>query len=290
MRVPGQLHYFGGPLRLIRPLIAFALALFYTSTLNCQQPVSSTPVVQTDPQPIQRDPQALSVLQQTVATAGWTPALVPTGVVVTGTVTNSGGDPSQAQPFTLKQRGSSQQRLDVLSNGTMTTTLVNGFAGIIRFDDGTKFRLPLHSAMSAVSPLFPFFGDLGKLSDLSVEIQDLGTDTVGDVPCHGVSVVRHASTDDKVARFRDLAAPLRIWISQQSGLPVRIDFIRLADDNPYLQMHFSRSFSDYRTVKGVAIAFTQEERFEGQLFTRYQFTDVQFTSALTDADFDTSKL
>jgi hypothetical protein len=41
---------------------------------------------------------------------------------------------------------------------------------------------------------------------------------------------------------------------------------------------------------GVAVTFAQQEFFEGQLIYRVQLNDVQFNSALTDADFDNSKL
>lgn len=167
---------------------------------------------------------------------------------------------------------------------------MNGLAGVILLPDGTKQRLPAHAAFSIQSPVFPFLTDLLNTADPAVEVDDLGTATVDGVPCQGVLVFRHAVANTPLASSRDLAAPLKVWISLQSGLPVRIDFIRLAFDNHYLPMHFSRSFSDYRLVKGVAIAFTQEERFEGQLMYRFQFTDVQFNPALTDADFDASKL
>jgi len=55
-------------------------------------------------------------------------------------------------------------------------------------------------------------------------------------------------------------------------------------------MHFSRSYSDYRSINGVAVAFAQEERFGDQLVHRIQFTDVQFNTPSAVSDFDPSKL
>jgi hypothetical protein len=129
-----------------------------------------------------------------------------------------------------------------VDSGATASTIVNGLAGIILFADGTKHRLPGHAALSMQSPAFPFFSDLAKTADLDVDVQDLGADTIDGIPCRGISVARHAKSDDKLAQFRDLAAPLKIWLSQKSGLPVRIDFIRLAGDNPYLPA-FSVPFS-----------------------------------------------
>jgi len=57
-----------------------------------------------------------------------------------------------------------------------------------------------------------------------------------------------------------------------------------------VQVHFSRLFSDYRVVNGVAIAFAQEERVANQLMYQIQFSSVQFNSPFLDMDFDSSKL
>jgi hypothetical protein len=264
-------------MRVVRLVVALLFAVSSSPNLNSQEAVSA-----------QRDVQALAVLGQALAAAGWRAGALPVAVAASGTLTRPDGQ--QTESFALKQRGPAQHRLDVVSGGATTTTVVNGLAGIVIFADGTKHRLPPHAAFSAQFPVFPFFTDLVKANDLSVDIQGLGADTIDGVAVRGISITRHAQSDDKLAQFRDLAAPLRVWISVDSGLPVRIDFIRLADDNPYLPMHFSISFFDYRRINGVAIAFTQQEFFEGQLIYRVQFSDVQFNSALTDADFDNSKL
>ncbi len=116
-----------------------------------------------------------------------------------------------------------------------------------------------------------------------------GTTTIEGAVCKGIIIARHAPSGDPLGEFRDLAAPLKIWLSEQTGLPVRIDFIRLALDNHFVAMHFSRSFSDYRVVNGVAVAFAQEEHFEDQLMYQIQFTSVQFGAAIADSDFDLPK-
>jgi hypothetical protein len=227
---------------------------------------------------------AMQAIVQVLAATGWIPAAVPMTIVASGTLTR-GGDQPQVSSFTLKQRGGSQHRFELQDNGATTTTIVNGLAGMILFSDGTRQRLPPHLAVSIQSPAFPFLTDLLNTSDLDVKVDDLGTDTVDGVPCLGVLIARRAKSGDPLGPTRDLAAPLKIWVSQQTALPVRIDFIRLALDNQYLAMHFSRSFSDYRPVNGVAVPFTQEERFEGQSMYRIQFTTVQFGAAIPDTDF-----
>jgi outer membrane lipoprotein-sorting protein len=255
------------------------------STASPQQSPPASP-----PPPPQRDPQAVAALLQVVSAAGWGPTAHPGAIMASGTLTRFNGNQQQTESFTLKQRGPTQHRMELQDGGVTSTTVVNGLAGTIVFSDGKKHRLPAHAAISIQSPAFPFLSDLARAGDSDVEVRDLGSDSIDGVPCHGVSVARHAKSNDPLAHFRDLAAPLKVWISQQSGLPVRIDFIRLADDNPHVVIHFSRSFSDYRMVNGIAFPFKQEERFEGQLMYQFQFANVQFNAAVTDADFDLPKL
>ncbi len=266
--------------------LAFAATFLLTSISSAGAPQTPSPT----PSPLQRDPQALMALGQMVAAAGWTASTVPATIVASGTLTRPGAGQQAPASFIIKQRGPAQHRMDLQDSGTTSTTVVNGLAGAIRLPDGTKQRLPGHGALSIQSPVFPFLSDLVNTADLSVAIQDLGTKIVDGTSCHGVAIMRHASSADSFAQFRDLASPLKVWVSLQSALPVRIDFIRLADDNPYLAMNFSRTFSDYRLVNGIAVPFQQSESFEGQLMYQIQFTAVQFNVTLTDTDFNSAAL
>lgn len=218
------------------------------------------------PQTIQRDPQAVARMLQMLAATGWTPTAIPATVLASGTFTRFNGSSQQIESFTIKQRGPAQHRLTLQHSSLTATTVVNGLAGAILFSDKTKHRLPGHAAMSFQSPAFPFFSDLAQITDLSIEVRDLGTATIDGTACYGTYVARHAPTSDKMARFRDLAAPLKVWTSVQSSFPVRIDFIRLSDDNPYLRVNFP--YSNYRVINGVAVAFQQDERFANQLISR----------------------
>jgi outer membrane lipoprotein-sorting protein len=265
----------------------FRLAFVFILVLGSLSLTGATPQDVGSPQNPIKSATALQTVGQLLGAAGWSSATLPTTIIASGTLTRGGQ--SQVSSITLKQRGSSQHRFELQDNGATATTIVNGLTGMIVFSDGTRQRLPPHLALSIQSPTFPFLTDLLNTSDLAVDVDDLGTDTVDGVPCVGVLVARHAPAGDPLGPTRDLAAPLKIWVSQQTALPVRIDFVRLALDNHFLAMHFSRSFSDYRPVNGVAVPFTQEERFEGQLMYRIQFTTVQFGAAIPDSEFTLPK-
>lgn len=240
-------------------------------------------------QPPQRDPQAMAVLAQMVAATGWRTGSVPVDVVATGTVTRFHEEAEQTVPITVKQRGANQQRLQLQEPDGLVTTVINGLAASVLPAQGSPRRLPAQSALSMESRFFPFFSDILKLLDADVSVVDLGSRTIEGVPCHGVQIARHPAGKDPLSHIRELASPLKVWISQSTFLPVQIEYVRLAVDNQHVVMHFSRTFSDYRAVNGIAVAFQQEERFEGQLMYRFQLTTVQLNAGLTDGDFDTEK-
>ena len=85
--------------------------------------------------------------------------------------------------------------------------------------------------------------------------------------------------------FNDIETHSRQLIAAK-GMDLMIAVIKFFNS---ALIYFSRSFSDYRIVKGIAVAFRQEERFEDQLMYSIQFTDVQFGAALADVDFSLPK-
>jgi hypothetical protein len=266
-------------MRFARFLLLFVVSSSLTFPTAAQQ-TSTSPS-----QPVQKAPVGLQGIARMIAATGWKNGALPVDILATGTLMRDSGNQAQPSNFVLKQRGASQHRFDLQDNGATATTIVNGLAGAVILPNGTTQRLLAHAAFSIQSPAFPFLTDLLNASDPAVEVDTLGTGTIDGTLCQGVLVARRAQSGDPLGASRDLAAPLKIWFSQQTALPVRIDFVRLALDNHYVAMHFSRSFSDYRVVKGIAVAFQQEERFEGQLMYHIQFTDVQFGAALSDSDF-----
>ena len=157
-------------MRVAKIALSLLFILTYSVRVSSQevssQEVSSQQSIIAPP----RNPQALAALVQMLAAAGWLPGSLPGTVTSSGTLTHLDGDQQQSELFTLKQRGPTQHRLDVVESGATTTTLVNGLVGIIRFADGTKYRLPIQAALSIQSPIFPFFFDVAKAND-SIDVE-----------------------------------------------------------------------------------------------------------------------
>src|SRR5437899_1122434 len=98
-------------------------------------------------QPPQRDPQAMAVLAQMTAATRWQSGNVPIDAVATGTFMRFNGDTQDTASFSIKQRGSTQHRMEAQRSGATTTTIVNGLAAAILPSQGAMQRLPAQTAL-----------------------------------------------------------------------------------------------------------------------------------------------
>jgi hypothetical protein len=215
-----------------------------------------------------------------------TSRLAPGDAVAQATVTRFTGNQKDSFAATFKFRGTLQSRAEYNEGGQTTASVVNGRGGAILLPDGKVRRLPPHAALGMSPLVFPFFSDLGKITDSTVSLKFLGDREINGVRCYGITLARQPDPADPLAHALQLASPITVWLSSANALPVQIDYVRLAVDNPDVVMHISRSFSDYRVVNGITVAFLQRERLEGELAFQIQLTSVQFNVGLTDTDFN----
>jgi hypothetical protein len=113
--------------------------------------------------PTQRDPQAVAVLSQMVATTGWAIAMMPRDVMANGSVTVETGSNSESKSIIIKGRAGHQLRIEF--PGTGTVIVVNGERGQKKTADGAQ-RIQRHATLS-MEPL-PFLF-LTPLVDLGAQ-------------------------------------------------------------------------------------------------------------------------
>jgi outer membrane lipoprotein-sorting protein len=268
----------------------------FSIILVCVVPANGQRISSSPPQslqPAQKDATALAIIGRMSAATGWTAANIPADVTAQATVTRYSAEVSDGTNVidaNFKLKGVLEARLEYTENGQTSTTIVHDKAGVIFAPDGSKQVLAAQSAVGLRTNILPFLTDLMQTSDPAVAIQYVGEKTVGGSQCYGVVIARQPDPSDRLAATLTLSNPITLWISSTTLLPMQIDYVRLAADNQYVVVHFSKSYSDYRTVNGVAVAFLQVESVEGQSMYRTQFTNVQFNSGLLDADFALPKL
>jgi len=135
------------------------------------------------------------------------------------------------------------------------------------------------------SPMFPFLDDALNPDNPENVVEDTGLQDVPTGITRRLHVTIPPSTDFK-AGLKSRASEKTLWFSPD-GTPARIDFYRLAADNHYARVPFSLLLSDYRQVRGLAIAFRQEELLDGKTISvlTLQTVLVGTGSGVTDSDF-----
>jgi outer membrane lipoprotein-sorting protein len=217
-----------------------------------------------------KDSDALLVLSQAAAATGWSKLTAPADIVATGTVTRFRRDTKETLAVTLKAKGFDKSRTE-LQGGP--TTIVNAGAGVASSFDETKWIAP-HSARSMQPVAFPFLTDFVAFADADVSARYLGVETVRGQPAHKVELTRGSD-----------GAPFVVWVSSATGLPIQIQYLRVANDNATARNPHTRYLADYRVVSGLAVPFYQEDSVNGHVVYTLQLDKVAFNVGLSDSDF-----
>src|SRR5713226_10363550 len=135
-------------MRVVRLVLSFLLILSSSPRLSSQQSVSAP----------QRDPQALTILNQVLgASGGATTLSTVQDATGTGTVTYYWAGLQVQGTATARSRGVGQFRIDaVLPQGVRSWAVSNG-SGSLKETDGTLQPIPYYNALNLGSLTFPYF-------------------------------------------------------------------------------------------------------------------------------------
>jgi len=232
--------------------------------------------------PQQVDLRALTVLSNALAATGWTAAQLPTDAVVTGEYVRISEGVERTFPATFEIKGT--RRFKMTSEPGISLTL-NDKQAVVQSSEGA-WEIPPHSALSMRPLPLPMFTEIPSVSAAAFEIQYLGADVVEGESCDQLLI---QPTLDPILGEDDLgrrAGRLKVWISQKTNLPVKMEYVRLADSNPGVTLEHTVRFSDYRITGAILVPFQLEESVLGRLLYKFRITSVQFNVGLLDSDFD----
>lgn len=233
---------------------------------------------QSSPPTVVRDPQAISVLTQSVNAAG---GLAAVGAIqdytATGNITYYWAGEAVQGTVTLKGRGCAQFRLDAsLQTGIRTWAVSNG-TGFIEETDGSRSTLPPHNTVNLGSLTFPLTYLAAALQDPSATISYVGLETRNGIQ---VQHIRLMPTDYSAElRTRDF------FINPTTFLIVStLDMLHPENQSNINFLHEVR-FSNYGSVNGISVPFSVVELVSGQLTSTIGIATMSFNTGLQDADF-----
>lgn len=261
---------------LTRTLIFILTSLIFAIASPAQQPspVSTAP---------QRDPQALALFSQMLSTAGWGVPNTPADATATGVVTRNQGGTQDTINITLKFKGNSESRIDVADSAGPITTVVNGEQGAFSKSGRTQ-SVPARSVLSPTIAL-PIFCGLLNISDPNLAFRLAGSETISGQVANRIEIDYISPPGDPRPQAQRRDGHLTVWISASTLLPIQIQYPRISQDNPTSVVATTRVYSDYRTIRGVAVPFHQDEYIGGHLISSLQLSTVSFNTGLSDTEF-----
>jgi hypothetical protein len=248
-----------------------SLAVLVTALL------ASTALAQS--QAIQRDPQALALLTQSVAAMGGT---VPADSAATGTVTVTAGSTNENGTIQILTRGVDQSAENI-STATIKRTAIYSQGLASEQTGSTATTSSLELAVSTQSLDFPLPFLARALNDPAFVVTYVGAGTLAGRAVNHIRVSQSFSN----AKLQHLATLSQrdIWLDATSGLPAAASWIRKSARGAQYGIPVEIMFSDYRSVGAVLYPFHMNIFFNGTLWAAVAVQQVTFNTGLTDSNF-----
>lgn len=264
------------PMRMAR-IIFFGSLIFLVSAQLSSQPTSTT---------VQRDPQAVAVLQQTIAAMGGGTAIGSVqDFTGSGTITYYWAGAEVNCAVTLRGKGGEEFRLDSnLPQGTKSWAVSDG-QGSIQEPTGQKSSIPFSNSWNLANLSTPGLALLAALNDSSLSIILAGQPAIGGKQLYDIRLQKNfGSTDDPNGNLSKWSQRDYL-IDPTTLMVVAAQDMQYSNDSSRHSFRHQIAFADYRGVNGASFPFSITETVEGQQTWTIQLTSITLNSGLTDSTF-----
>ena len=227
----------------------------------------------------QRDPQALLVVQQSLAAMGGaTAAAQVTDAVCTGAVQPVARSQVKASTFTWKIKGTDFRYQS--STGSSTRIFVSGHGHPASVRDGVVKALSPHMALANPPFELPALVLAPEASDTRYTVTLGGSSTV-----EGTAAIKvHTRLETDVVT--SLVTAQDWYFDVVTRLPLRVEH-RLPDNlRPDHYVNAAEEYSDFRVVSGMLVPFRISLYEDGVQVAIVTLDSVKFNQGLSGADFD----
>jgi len=238
------------------------------------------------PTTVQRDPQAIAVLNQCLNAVGGAQAVSAIqDFAATGMITYNWSDQPVQGSVSIKGRGLSELRLDATLVDGVHSWMVSKGNALEKQPDGTTTPVPFQNTLKPASVTFPLMQLVGAIADTSTSISYVGLVTHGGHQVHDLRVQKifPASTDPLGVQSRITRADF--LIDPNTFLIVSVQDMAYRRDNEPGESPHEMQFSGYQPTNGVLVPLAIKELVGGQETVSIQLSQITFNSGLTDADF-----
>lgn len=230
------------------------------------------------PPSFRRDPQAITILAQSLKALG---GVVPPDSQASGTFARVSGSTSDTGSIQIMTRGYSQT-VEKMTAGGITTSVIYSQGYSAQKNASGVNRSSLERSLSSDSAMFPLI-TIAAAQDPSSGAQFVGNETLNGIAAYHLRIWRNISDQN----FNGLSAFAikDIWINAASGLPLEIAFDTRDADGSAPRIPVALFFSDYRSVSGILYPFMISKSLNGTPYMAISISNVAFGAGLTDLDF-----
>jgi hypothetical protein len=229
---------------------------------------------------VQRDPQALAILEKSVAAMA---NVAPTDSSATGTITVVEGSSTQTGSIQILTRGTAQTAETLtLPQGQRAVIYSNGDAKEVTGTQSTK--PPLELILTDQCPDFPLPFLSSVLNNADEALLYVGLETLNGASVQHIQVWNSFAWDPSLQELAPFSRE-DIWFDATSGLPLKLAYSRRAGRGAVPAIPVEVLFSNYTNVGGVLYPFQIKKSYNGTPWQTITITKVSFNTGLTDADF-----
>lgn len=230
--------------------------------------------------PPQRDPQAVALVQQSVAAMASTP---PSDSSATGTVTIVEGSTTQSGTVQILTLGTGQTSETLsLPGGTRSVVYSNGSS---QETVGSQSAIaPLEIAATDQCPDFPLPLLLSALNNSDFGFRYIGQETLNGAAAQHIQVWHSFASNTNLQNLAPFSVR-DIWFDSSSSLPLKIAHTRRAGSGAVPSIPVEISFTNYTKVSGILFPLLINKSYNGTAWQTITIQNVSFNTGLTAAQF-----
>ncbi|HET7108346.1 MAG TPA: hypothetical protein VFI38_16150 [Candidatus Acidoferrum sp.] len=233
----------------------------------------------------QRDPQAVTTIQNALVAMGGTSAIAQVqNVIARGSSVPAPGIGDPSGNVTMEDLFSAQghEFKDAFESATLTQTFVSGHGSPGRLSNGHTEQFAPFVANSRLAAHLPAMLLAGALANATCSIDLIGPSAINGQAA--IQVRLHIDTD-----IVQQTLSVQDWyFDSLTHLPVRIEY-RIPDTtNALFFLHAAADFSDFRPVQGVLFPFHLLAYVDSKPRDVLTFSSITVNQPIASADFDLS--
>jgi hypothetical protein len=241
---------------------------------------------QTQTATLQRDPQAVQIIQASLAAMGSTQALLLNDSVAIGQAQIFKPDGTALTlPIVKKSKGTKMVRTELQRPEGARVRVVNSGLGGIQNPDGTVRHQFSNNTVAERIDHIPALSILTEWQSSTTEIRYVGADTLNGSPVQVIAISFIPTTDPKWVGFYRSTTQTLFYVDQATNLVSKIQYQNFAENDSNVSEKIEIFFTSYQAVNGVLVPFAQASYADGRPRSTLTFTSVAFNTALSDTEF-----